>query len=316
MASRISKRKSPCQDTIFLEVNDNDLSPEPHSHEDSEPDIKIMKTETDTPSAVLEDQALLSSLTETIVVHNPLPTEFVLSCEEPDNVSSEESENVSCENHSVFAKSNNIEEGVINTESKDVVDGHENETINKKENIMNTKLTENAEICISFGNKQLSDLYKLRFKSFLKSFVELEIVKETELSITFQRDSILNPSDWIVLDETFDSNQNVQEKTHITLLASPSKSRKKKTKKKKKDDDLFVLDTNPSQDEPTSHNTKYLSTFQIDIDQQGEDDTHKVMNQTCFNCNGKHNLKDCPLPKNQSRINDARNKFKAQKQTT
>ena len=30
---------------------------------------------------------------------------------------------------------------------------------------------------------------------------------------------------------------------------------------------------------------------------------------SCFNCNGNHNLRDCPLPRNQSNINKKRKEF-------
>lgn len=306
MASRkLSKRKSPCQDTIFLEVNDNDLSPEPHNHEDSEPELKTMKI--DTSAAVVVDKPLeLCSITETSVDDKQLPTKFVLSCEEP--------ENVSCKNDSILASS---KDGTIKTESKELKDGETNGIILNKENITNSNIPDDAEISISFGNKQLADLYKFKFITFLKSFVELEIVKETELCITIQRDPLFNSSEWIVLDETLCSNQSSQESTCVPLSGTPSKSRKKKAKKKKKEEDLFVLDTNPSQNEPSSLNTKYLSKFQIDIEEKDEDDTPiRVLIQTCFNCNENHNLKDCPVPKIQARINAARNKFKSQKQTT
>lgn len=307
MASKkLSKRKSPCQDTIFLEVNDNDLSPEPHNHEDSEPEIKTMKI--DTSTAVLVDKPVqLSDLTETSIVDQHLPTNFASSCEDPESVSCKDS----------IANSKDVKEVPIKTESKELKDGEMNGVFLNKENITHSNIPGDDEISISFGNKQLADSYKFKFITFLKSFVELEIVKETDLCITIQSDPLFNSSEWIVLDETLCSNQGSQESTCVTLSGSPSKSRKKKAKKKKKEEDLFVLDTNPSQNEPSSLNTKYLSKFQIDIEEKDEDDTPKrVLIQTCFNCNENHSLKDCPVPKVQARINAARNKFKAQKQTT
>lgn len=316
MASRrVTKRKSPCQDTIFLEVNDNDLSPEHHSNEDSEPEIKIMKTDSvllkgETNSFNLEiteselnqqDQICevdtkkkLSPLDkdETMVLCNNKP-------EPPDTLKNK-----------LETLTNQLEDGELN----------ENNITSNSNNHdkMDSKVSGDSEIQITFGNKDLADLYKLKFIKCLKSFVELEIIKETDLSIILQRDPLLNSSEWIILDEAICNNYISEEA--VGPLGSPdkSKSKKKKNKKKKKEDDLFTLDTNPSQSEFTSHFTKYLSTFQIDLEgkEDNSDNAPRFSSaQTCFNCDENHSLRDCPVPKDMSKINAARNKFKHQKQT-
>lgn len=336
MASRkITKRKSPCQEKIFFDVNVNDLSPEHSSNEDSEPEIKVMKTDVSLKQEALErfnletDKIVMDG--ETFIPAQEDPKEVVSSCEERKNI-------ISCESNSEVVSTflatdqtdktsasvpNDQADKTFERSSNDLEDGELNETVssNKQVNNTNSKVLTDSEIHVCFGNKKLADLYKFKFIKFLNSFIELEIIEETDLSVTFQRDPLLNPSDWIIFDEIACSSQLEEEnlENSIAISDTPTKSKKKKAKKKKKDDDLFVLDTNPSHYESNSLVAKYSSKFQIEIEQKAdEDNTPKrtVSIQTCFNCNENHSLKDCPLPRIPARINAARNKFKAQKQTT
>lgn len=295
MASRRStKRKSPCQDTIFLEVNDNDLSPEHHGSEDSEPEIKIMRTDI----AFITDQPL---------------DNFNLENENETSISEElksdivNNEVISCTDRPVIDEKDDLSHK--NAEDAEVCDG----TSNKDCPIPDSS---NSTIQISFNNKEMADLYKFKFIKFIESFVELEVVSETDLSITFQRDDLLDSSEWVILDETqcLEDIEIDLPKPHIDNL-SP-KTRKKKAKKKKKDDDIFVLDTNPSENEHNLNTLRYSSKFEIDFEKKVENDTAQrmVSNQTCFNCDGNHSLRDCQVPRNAYRINAAKNKFKVQKQ--
>ncbi|KAJ8952827.1 hypothetical protein NQ318_008148 [Aromia moschata] len=109
----------------------------------------------------------------------------------------------------------------------------------------------------------------------------------------------------------------------VYLLLHPLKKnhhllKKKKKKKNKKERDLFVLDNNPSVDENNGLCTKYCTKFQIDRSEKSTEDESeiKISAQTCFNCDNNHAIKDCPLPKNFAKINAARQRFKAQKQTS
>lgn len=331
MASRkITKRKSPCQDKIFFGVNANELSPE-HSSNEDEPEIKVKKTDV----SFLDEEALQRFNLETdkilleektLSIAQDKPKEEVVPCEELKNISSCE-RNPKLESTNLVSNqmdetletpSNDQTDKTFEKSSDDLKDGEErNETVssNTELDISEPKEALDSGIHICFGNKTLADLYKFKFIKFLNSFIELEIIKETDLSVTFQRDPLLDPSEWIIMDETPCSSQTEDK---VELFEFPTtKSKKKKAKKKKKDDDLFVVDTNPSHSESNSHIAKYSSKFQIE-QKVDEDETPKrtISVQTCFNCNENHSLKDCPLPKIPARINAARNKFKAQKQTT
>lgn len=75
------------------------------------------------------------------------------------------------------------------------------------------------------------------------------------------------------------------------------------------DDFLFTIDKQPNVqndlDIPT-YGQKYESTFEESNHETPKDFMPKL---NCFNCNGNHNLRDCPLPKNQSNINKNRKEF-------
>lgn len=176
-------------------------------------------------------------------------------------------------------------------------------------------------ICITFRNEEIAELYKYKFLQFLQQFVELE-VNSDGLTVKVQRDLTLDPKEWVVLDETMCLNETKElellRKPEPPLATSPEKTPKKKKKKKnKKEKELFILDTNPSQNENGVQFTKYSTKFQIDTNEKtaAEDDRIKVSVQTCFNCDSNHAIKDCPLPKDFAKINAARQRFKAQKQT-
>lgn len=315
MASRkITKRKSPCQDTIFLEVNDNDLSPEHHSNEDSEPEIKIMKADEvllkEETIEILNLETVKPELTKEEIINEMSPKMIVRSCEEAENV-------ISCDNKSKLPGFHSVKS---KTPPSELEDGELNDTIiySNEVDTTDSKLSGDSEIHISFGSKQLSDVYKFQFIKFLESFVELELIKVTDLSLTIQRDPNLNPSEWIVLSESFGSGYDSERLLSPILTPdTPTKSKKKKAKKKKKEEEIFILDTKPSQQESNAHIAKYQSKFQIEVGvKEDENKIPKIGSvQECFNCSENHSLKDCPAPRDHTRINASRNKFKTQKQS-
>lgn len=321
------KRRSPCMDTIFLEVNDNDLSPEHNINNDNEPEIKIMKT----GNELLEQD---SSETPFFEIDESLTEESKIILDVSSSSIDEDKNSLVSDN---ISQEEVIGEGVkavhkpfgeltdtlpVDTThkliDKDFKDGelialHKINDIPIKE--IDSNISSDSKIHITFGNKQLSDSYKLELIKFFQSYVELEIINETELSITIERDVLLNPCEWVILDEHNCTKHDFEETSFISNLDTPSKSKKKKAKKKKKD--TFILDTHPSECDPNIHATQYLSKFQIDKEEQKvEDVSAKITSvQMCFNCNGSHNLKDCPDPKDYAKISAERNKFKTQKQT-
>ncbi|KAG5322171.1 ZCHC8 protein, partial [Acromyrmex heyeri] len=74
-------------------------------------------------------------------------------------------------------------------------------------------------------------------------------------------------------------------------------------------DFLFTIDKQPNvkndMDIPT-YGQKYENTFEESIHETPKDFMPRL---NCFNCNGNHNLRDCPLPRNQSNINKKRKEF-------
>ncbi|XP_012528725.2 zinc finger CCHC domain-containing protein 8 homolog [Monomorium pharaonis] len=74
-------------------------------------------------------------------------------------------------------------------------------------------------------------------------------------------------------------------------------------------DDLFTIDKQPNVkndlDVPT-YGQKYENTFEESNNETPKDFAPRL---NCFNCNGNHVLRDCPLPKNQSNINKNRKEY-------
>ncbi|KAG5316237.1 ZCHC8 protein, partial [Acromyrmex insinuator] len=74
-------------------------------------------------------------------------------------------------------------------------------------------------------------------------------------------------------------------------------------------DFLFTIDKQPNvkndMDIPT-YGQKYENTFEESVHETSKDFMPRL---SCFNCNGNHNLRDCPLPRNQSNINKKRKEF-------
>lgn len=152
-------------------------------------------------------------------------------------------------------------------------------------------------ILIKFRDTSVANQYKSSFIKFISSFVELEIKNQDKFTIEVEKDDYFNPEEWAVIDETIATETNTQ---------SPSKKKKKKSKAKK---ELFIVDATPSQH---SHqlDLRYTSKFTISTEKPSEENVDKPKQQTCFNCDQPHSLKDCREPKNYAKINEARQKFK------
>lgn len=148
------------------------------------------------------------------------------------------------------------------------------------------KLENDSEnlINISFKCHQTMNQYGHLFVNFLQTFPEIKIVRE-KLSIR------------VVENESFEE----------------TKSPKKRNKKKKAKKDLFVVDTNPFSNKDTcqSLQMKYTSKFEISEQDQAENvgANSAAFSKSCFNCTGDHDLRDCPVPRNYNRINQARQQF-------
>ncbi|XP_072388281.1 zinc finger CCHC domain-containing protein 8 homolog [Diabrotica undecimpunctata] len=351
VAKRRGKRKSGSKDLLF-EVSDNDVSTDDSETECNGPEKKILKTDSNFIESVVNALSNLEnekkeketncSKTEVIEILDESSKGSDKAGNDSDNslivvedksfVENEDSANQSTQNNSectaciqdqdddsplVISRtfidccdsdSPNKEAGCANKEITDVEDGEVTSETDSPEPI----------IQISFSTKSISNVYKQKILDFISSCTELKIFKQDDLSITVKPEEGKVNSDWITLDETGINNTIVesctQEINKVEESTSRSPPKKKKRKKAKKDKDLFVLDTEPSQEQ--IHTTKYSSKFQIDITKEKENDEKKVRisAQTCFNCDQGHALKDCPLPKNYNIINMKRQQMKMMKE--
>ncbi|XP_044755169.1 uncharacterized protein LOC123314116 [Coccinella septempunctata] len=135
---------------------------------------------------------------------------------------------------------------------------------------------------ITFTCQKTMDQYGHLLVKFLKSFPEIEVARD-KLSIRVKG------------IESFEE----------------TKTPKKKSKKKKAKKDLFVVDTNPSSNDDNSQFPQFRYTSKFEISEQDKPEGIEAGNskKICFNCDGDHALKDCNIPRNHRRINQARQQF-------
>ncbi|XP_028143753.1 zinc finger CCHC domain-containing protein 8 homolog [Diabrotica virgifera virgifera] len=349
VAKRRGKRKSGSKDLLF-EVSDNDVSTDDSETECNEPEKKILKTDSNFIESVVNALSNLEnekkeketncSKTEVIEILDESSKGSDKAGNDSDNsliviedrsfVENEDSANQSTQNSECTApiqeddtplvisqtfiescdsgSPNELEEaGCANKEIIDVEDGEVTSETDSPEPI----------IQISFSTRSISNVYKQKILDFFSSCTDLRVFKHDDLSIIVKPEEEKANNDWITLDDTGINTiveSSTQEINNVEQSISRSPAKKRKKKKAKKDKDLFVLDTEPSQEQ--IHTTKYSSKFQIDITKEKENDEKKVRisAQSCFNCDQGHALKDCPLPKNYNKINMKRQQMKMMKE--
>ncbi|KAJ8918642.1 hypothetical protein NQ315_013148 [Exocentrus adspersus] len=290
---------------------------------------------TDTPEEIIDitDENPIDSSTVSISDENAISTteETPVSTTDnnPDTVQIEEDKVVSLEEFDDSKTESQPDEpiDVVGVENEELIDDTkppspvvevENSEKAKGEDEVDSIRADqggDSHIHITFSDEKMADLYKVKILNFLQQFVELDVEESEGLSMKIKSNTLLDSQEWVVVDETM----CIEEVSELATVSEKPPSKKKKRKKNKKEKDLFVLDTNPSENEK-SVLTKYSTKFQIDIQEKektkDQDEVKKISAQSCFNCSSNHAIKDCPLPKDYTKINAARQKFKAQRQTS
>ncbi|XP_011634594.1 zinc finger CCHC domain-containing protein 8 homolog [Pogonomyrmex barbatus] len=146
---------------------------------------------------------------------------------------------------------------------------------------------------VMFRDENVSRQYRQQIKDFLHNLVQSKP--------SFKKDT--NESSLIL--EVWDDKDNFKESP-----ASPeNKNANESVECNNICDSLFTIDKQPNAkndlDVPT-YGQKYENAFEESKREQPKDCAPKL---NCFNCNGNHNMRDCPLPKNQSNINKNRKEF-------
>jgi zinc finger CCHC domain-containing protein 8 len=173
---------------------------------------------------------------------------------------------------------------------------NECETQTTTESVAEESKESDISISIKFHDDTTADLYKSKFLKFINSFTELQVKHEDSLTIDVYRD------EHAVVDE----NSVIQD----DVKPGSAKKRKKHHSKVKKE--LFIVDATPS---PTTVQTRprYTTKFIINTDKEFQgNDTQQIKQPSCFNCEEFHSLRDCPYPKDYTKINMARQSFKSQ----
>nr|CAI5831335.1 unnamed protein product [Callosobruchus analis] len=322
------KKRAIC-DGIF-EISDDDMSPE--QSESDEPEAKVSRT--NISRSEVEEESNRQDVKEHARPNGtPLfkvdsgismgPTDSIEIADESfAEVTSLETDSVVDQDACIVITDTSVTVSDTQKAVAEIEEGEVDEPESKSmlEDSSNTI----PSISIKFSNESIADLYRFKFLKFLQSFVELETDLD-ELTITVWRDAQLDPKEWVVVDNTIcipNSSEPLID-TPTTEVSPPTdktpKKKKKKKNKKEKDElaEAFILDTTPAANEHNMHVTKYCRKFEIDVCEKtdlAEEDV-KISAQICFNCDGHHAMRDCPEPKNYTKINQKRQQFKAQKQT-
>ncbi|CAG9864207.1 unnamed protein product [Phyllotreta striolata] len=295
VSGKQEKRKLPSKEMVF-EINDEDVSPDNSDNECKETDAKHFRSDPKFVETVVNAISNLENDNKTDPSNSHVnavnqennvttvvqdDTILILDC-----IDGEKSQNLVETSLIVLDETGN--------ENGEIEPSYEEGELSVSVNISNQCLPDERTIEIKFSSNDLSETYKTKFLNFFKSFTELSVLKDDQSSLVLKQ---THPS-----DSPFETS------------STPDKSKKKKKKTAKKEKACFVLDTNPSQDEtPNSAYTKYMSKFHIDLDKEEDP---KAPGQVCFNCEGGHCLRDCPLPKNFTKIHSMRQKFKKDKQVS
>uniref|UniRef100_A0A1Y1N711 PSP proline-rich domain-containing protein n=1 Tax=Photinus pyralis TaxID=7054 RepID=A0A1Y1N711_PHOPY len=183
----------------------------------------------------------------------------------------------------------------------------ENEAL--KSSTCSCQTIKDAIITIRFDSLNSFNTYQEAICKLFKECIDLELdERKDDLLIRIYKDGTINRNEWVVLDEL-----------EVTLPLDKRKKRRKRkisVEESESLNDTFVLDTTPSLS-TNKNNLRYESKFDIaSAINKGADEVPKAGSGTCFNCDGSHNLRDCPHPKDYAKIQLARQKFKPQNKST
>lgn len=293
--SRPGKRKSAGQDIIF-EISDEDISSPEHIDDSSEPFAKVSKTDSgNEPKNNLQIGKEISLVLDNLMEKNreQEAKEQGANKEDKKQEAKEEDKNEEGNMQEVASPPALEDISILSTESR-----LEEGEVNDDECLGQNESDNTPSIIIQFRDNDTADLYKFKFLKFIQSFVELDTFESDRLTIQIQRDNMLNPKEWVVLDETLCADVNTEVPNNdVELKLTPPNNKQKKKNKKHKEPELFTLDTTPSQDPYSKQSMKYASKFQIDVTEKTEETNERSASLSmCFNCEGSHSLRECPEP--------------------
>ncbi|XP_020298799.1 zinc finger CCHC domain-containing protein 8 homolog isoform X2 [Pseudomyrmex gracilis] len=139
---------------------------------------------------------------------------------------------------------------------------------------------------VMFRDESVSRQYRQRLKAFLHTLIQSELSHEED-----SNESSLVLDIW--------DNQNCYKESCGNIKYNNDMIH----------DSLFTIDKQPNvvhdSDVPT-YGQKYRDRFEESDSEISKDAVSKL---NCFNCNGNHNMRDCPLPRNQANIKKNRKEF-------
>ncbi|XP_018319670.1 uncharacterized protein LOC108733119 [Agrilus planipennis] len=161
------------------------------------------------------------------------------------------------------------------------------------------------------SNLKSEPFVKLQFRNAeaYEQLSEILLTLLTTMGFTFKEEKLNFSID-------FFETESINNSPDLDKLKISKKKKRKRKKSKDEGDGFFVLDTTPSLTTQREKILKYESKFNIQNvteknDENASDSTLCVSAaNSCFNCSENHNLKDCPLPRDNAKINHARLKFR------
>ncbi|CAG9773157.1 unnamed protein product [Ceutorhynchus assimilis] len=141
---------------------------------------------------------------------------------------------------------------------------------------------------ITFSNEADADVYKTKLCEFIQTFPELNLKTVDNVTNVFKNSSI---------------STEKEELNEVNSASTKLGSKKSRKKKKRQKDPVFFLDTQPSLDEGNFISISTGEVRKLGIEEAEEEPVKLTFGPTCFNCEGNHSLRDCPLPKDMAKIN-------------
>lgn len=215
------------------------------------------------------------------------------------------SEEILISDDECIEKSTNLEEIIISDDENDneatneeAMDAGEVTEVAPPES---TSVSKDESIEIKFSSTELFDKYKQEFRTFCQGFKQFKYLEEQN-KLLLTKDTDLK--DLSVIKKVGDIVEDAVKSNEID----------QNEKKSQKNDNLFILDTEPTA-EPTNcpiYKSKYKFIDEPLPEETKEEASNKKKEGiviSCFNCNGNHHVRNCPVRRNHRRINKVRKSY-------
>ncbi|KAM0733128.1 Zinc finger CCHC domain-containing protein 8-like protein [Formica fusca] len=191
-----------------------------------------------------------------------------------------------------------------NSSDRDDVDAKTEVTTHSSRDLQSVSSNDGAPqplFKVMFRDESISRQYRQQIKDFLHTLVQSKPSHEQDINVSS------------LILEVWDSKDNSKDQESFVNVEDNSALNDSTENKTDTCDvilSMFTIDKKPNfmndLEVPTYGRQKYEAITEESVSVTRKDCAPKL---NCFNCNGNHNLRDCPLPKNQTNINKNRKEF-------